>query len=59
MAKKKAVEEQQNETSENGRHSSSKGSDWQTGEGARHSSETGSDWKSEKEEGAEEKTEGE
>jgi len=59
MAKKKAVDEQQNPTSENGRHSSATGSDWQTGEGARHSGETGSDWKNEKEEAKEEKTEGE
>jgi hypothetical protein len=50
MAKKKTAETEQNETSENGRHSGATGSDWQTGEGARHSGETGSDWKTEKEE---------
>jgi hypothetical protein len=43
MARKKAKEKEQ-VTSENGRHSGEKGSDWNDGEGARHSGEKGSDW---------------
>jgi hypothetical protein len=58
MAKKKAADEQ-NPTSENGRHSSSTGSDWQQGEGARSSSETGSDWTNEAAPKKEEAKEGE
>jgi hypothetical protein len=57
MAKKKAADTEQNETSENGRHSSATGSDWQKGDGERASDAKGSDWVTP--EKKEDKTEGE